>query len=87
MIELPNNRLILNGHRIASIKQFYEYLTRKFKTSVNNIEDLKILKEYKELKIAIRHAWNFLEEETKDNHDKIIKELSKYWEIKQTWFH
>ena len=56
MIELPNNRLILNGHRIASIKQFYEYLTRKFKTSVNNTEDLKILKEYKELKIAIRHA-------------------------------
>lgn len=85
MIELPNNRLIINGHRIVDLKQFYAYLTKKFKMLINKQEDLKILNEYKDLKIAIRHAWNFLEEETTAKHDTIIKELSKYWEIKQTW--
>ena len=87
MIELPNNRLILNGHRIANLKKFYEYLSKKFKTTINKPEDLWILKEYKDLKIAIRHSWNFLEEESEIKHNTIIKELSKYWEIKQTWFH
>jgi hypothetical protein len=48
---------------------------------------LKILNEYKDLNIAIRHAWSFLEEEPKTKYETIIKELSKYWEIKQTWLH
>ena len=65
MIELPNNRLILNGHRIANLKQFYEYLSKKFKTTIKKPEDLRILNEYKDLNIAIRHAWSFLEEESK----------------------
>ena len=87
MIELPNNRLILNGHRIANLKQFYEYLSKKFKTTIKKPEDLRILNEYKDLNIAIRHAWSFLEEEPKTKRETIIKELSKYWEIKQTWLH
>ena len=87
MIELPNNRLILNGHRIANLKQFYEYLSKKFKTTIKKPEDLRILNEYKDLNIAIRHAWSFLEEESKTKHETIIIELSKYWKIKQTWFH
>ena len=56
MIELPNNRLIINGHRIVDLKQFYAYLTKKFKMPISKQEDLKILNEYKDLKIAIRHA-------------------------------
>lgn len=87
MINLPNNRLILNGHRIANTNQLFEYLSKKFKSEINWIEDLTLLNQYKDLKIAIRHAWNFLEKETKTTHDKIIEELWKYWEIKQTWFH
>ena len=87
MIQLPKNRLIINGHRIANKNQFYEYLSRKFKKDIRIEEDLNILSDYNELKIAIWHAWNFLEDETKAEHDKIVKELSKYWEIKQTWFH
>ena len=87
MIELPNNRLILNGHRIANLKQFYEHLSKKFKTKIKKPEDLRILNEYKDLNIAIRHAWSFLEEESKTKNETIIKELSKYWKIKQTWLH
>lgn len=87
MIQLPNNRLILNGHRILSLKDLYDYLTKKFKHEIKSEKDLNILWEYKDLKIAIWHAWSFLEKETKEERDIIIDELSKYWEIKQTWIH
>ena len=60
---------------------------RKFKKDIRTEEYLNILSNYIDLKIAIWHAWNFLEDETRSEHDKIINELSKYWEIKQTWFH
>ena len=87
MIQLPNNRLILNGHRILCLKDLYDYLTKKFKNEIKSEKDFVLLSEYKNLKIAIWHAWSFLEKEDKKDHDKIIKELSKYWEIKQTWIH
>lgn len=87
MIILPNNRLILNGHRITNTKQLFEYLSKKFKTDINSKEDFFIFEKYKDLKIAIWHSWSFLEEENKNIHDNIIEELSKYWEIKQTWKH
>ena len=86
MIELPNNRLILNWHRISNLKQFYEYLSKKFKSEINTFDKLNILKSYKDLKIAIWHAGSFLDKETKTTHDSTINELSKYGEIKQTWF-
>lgn len=87
MIELPNNRLILNWHRIGDINQLYSYLSKKFKKEINNFDDIWcLLSDYKNLKIAIRHAWSFLENEKKELHDEIIEILWRYWEIKQTWF-
>lgn len=85
MINLPNNRLILNWHRILTANQFYSYMSKKFKSDIKQLKDLSILNQYDELKIAIWHAWSFLEKETKEEHDIIVDELSKYWEIKQTW--
>ena len=86
MIELPNNRLILNGHRIFSKKDLYTYLTKKFKKGINSELEIKEeLLKYNNLKIAIWHADSFLKEESKDNYNKILDILSSCWEIKQTW--
>ena len=46
MIILPNNRLILNGHRITNTKQLFEYLSKKFKTDINCKEDFLIFEKY-----------------------------------------
>ena len=84
MIELTNNKLILNWHRITSEEQFFEYMSKKFRKEIKTLEDLNILKMYKDLKIAVWHATSFIEEDT-NKREKIIKELEKYWEVKQTW--
>lgn len=84
MIELTNNKLILNWHRITSEEQFFEYMSKKFRKEIKTLEDLNILKEYKDLKIAVWHATSFIEDDT-NKREKIIKELEKYWEVKQTW--
>jgi len=84
MIELTNNKLILNWHRITSEEQFFEYMSKKFRKEIKTLEDLNILKMYKDLKIAVWHATSFIEDDT-NKRGKIIKELEKYWEVKQTW--
>lgn len=86
MITLPNNKLILNWHRILNINQLLEFFSRKFKSQINLESDIeKILINYENLNIAIRHADTFLRDEKQDKHDEIIKILEKYGEVKQTW--
>ena len=86
MITLPNNKLILNWHRIFSMNQFFEFFSKKFKREVNSESDIeKILKNYENLNIAVRHADSFLKNERQNKHDEIIDLLEKYWTVKQTW--
>jgi hypothetical protein len=86
MIQLPNNKLILNWHRIFDLNQLFEFFSKKFKCDVNlNSEIESILKGYKNLNIAIWHSDTFLTNESKDKHDEIIKLLEKHWTVKQTW--
>lgn len=86
MILLSNNKLILNWHRIFDIKQLFEFFERKFKSEVISETDIEnILKNYKDLNIAIWHADTFLKDETNGKHDEIINLLEKYGTVKQTW--
>lgn len=85
MITLPNNKLILNWHRIFNVNQLFEFFSKKFKREVNSESDIeKILKNYENLNIAVRHADTFLKDERQNKHDEIIKLLEKYWTVKQT---
>ena len=86
MIQLLNNKLILNWHRILNMNQLFEIFSKKFKSEVkskSNIEN--ILKNYENLNIAVRHADTFLGDETTSKHDEIIKLLEKFGTVKQTW--
>lgn len=86
MIQLSNNKLILNWHRIFNINQLFEFFSKKFKTEINSEFDIeKILKNYDNLNIAIRHSDTFLKEENEAMHNKIIELLQKHWTVKQTW--
>ena len=76
MITLPNNKLILNGHRILDMNQLFEVKSK------SDIED--ILKNYENLNIAVRHADTFLKDETSAKHDEIIVLLEKFGTVKQT---
>ena len=67
------------------MNQLFEFFSKKFKREINsesNIEE--ILKNYKDLNIAVRHADTFLKDEKQDKHDEIIKLLEKHWIVKQT---
>ena len=86
MIQLPNNKLILNWHRIFNINQLFEFFSKKFKSEVKSKSDIEIiLKKYENLNIAVRHADTFLKDESSAKHDEIIKLLKKYGIVKQTW--
>lgn len=86
MIQLTNNKLILNWHRIFNVNQLFEFFSKKFKSEVKSEPEIEnILKNYEDLNIAVRHADTFLEDESKDKHDEIIKILEKYGKVKQTW--
>ena len=86
MVTLLNNKLILNWHRIFNINQLFEFFSKKFKSEVKSESDIEnILKNYKNLSIAIRHSDTFLKDETTIKHDKILKLLEKYGTVKQTW--
>ena len=85
MIQLPNNKLILNWHRIFNMNQLFGFFTKKFKSEVKSESDIEeILKGYENLNIAIRHADTFLKDETLDKHNEIIELLEKYGTVKQT---
>ena len=86
MIQLPNNKLILNWHRIFNMNQLLGFFSKKFKSEVKSESDIEeILKGYENLNIAIRHSDTFLKDETLDKHDEIIELLEKYGIVKQTW--
>ena len=80
------DKLILNWHRIFSINQLFEFFSKKFKSEINSESEIEdILKNYKDLNIAVWHADTFLKDETTKKHDKIINLLEKYGIVKQTW--
>jgi len=83
---LPNNKLILNWHRIFNMNQLFQFLSKKFETDVNSKSEIeKILSNYTNLNIAIWHSDTFLRDECQCEHDSIIKLLEKHWIVKQTW--
>ena len=86
MFTLPNNRLILNWHRIFNMNQLFEFFSKKFKSEIKSKSDIEnILKNYENLNIAVRHADTFLKDETTAKHYEIIDLLEKLWTVKQTW--
>ena len=85
MTTLPNNKLILNWHRIFNMNQLFEFFSKKFKKDVNSEADIDdTLKDYKDLNIAIWHADTFLKDEKTDKHNKVVELLQKHWTVKQT---
>ena len=80
------DKLILNWHRIFNINQLFEFFSKKFKSEIKSESEIEnILKNYKGLNIAVRHADTFLKDESQNKHDEIIKLLEKYGTVKQTW--
>ena len=85
MIQLPNNKLILNWHRIFDMNQLFEFFSKKFKCRVKSKSDIEnILQNYENLNIAVRHADTFLKDESSDKHDEIIELLERFGTVKQT---
>ena len=85
MINLTNNKLILNWHRIFNINQLFEFFSKKFKSEIKSESDIKnILKNHENLNIAVRHADTFLKDESSAKHDEIIKLLEQLGIVKQT---
>ena len=85
MIQLPNNKLILNWHRIFNIDQLFQFFSKKFKSEIKSEYDIEnILKNYENLNIAVRHADTFLKDEILTKHDEIIELLEKLWTVRQT---
>ena len=86
MIILPKNHLILNWHKISNITQLFEFLSKKFKQTINSEFDIiDLLKWYDNLNISIRHSDTFLKDESKATHDRIIELLSSIGTVKETW--
>lgn len=85
MITLPNNRLILNWHKINSLGDLFAYTSKRLKANIYDFDSLwKTLSEYKDLQIAIWHWDTFLSEESKITQQKTISLLSEYWTMKIT---
>lgn len=85
---LPNNQLILNGHKIRSIIDLYAYIQKRTGSDkeIKKLQDIKtILDIYDDPKIAIRHSDTFLSDEENNTKRQVISELSKRYPIKITW--
>lgn len=75
--KLPNNRLILNGHKILNQNQLFDFVSKRLKTTVLDSQELqKTLKKFQGLQIAIWHGESFLEEESKSLQEEMIQLLS-----------
>ena len=86
MNTLPNNRLILNWHRIFNLFDLFLFFSNKFRCEINSETDIEeVLQNYENLSIAIWHSDTFLKDETQNKHNEIIKILEKHWTVKQTW--
>lgn len=85
MIELPNNRLILNGHKIFNKDQLIGYINKRLNLSqpINNIEDLD---QYLDthISIAIRHGGSFLAEEEDKEKNHILNFLQQHRNMKMS---
>lgn len=84
---LPNNRLILNGHKLHSCEAMFAYITKRLKlaAAVSDFAWLtQVLKQYNNLTIAVQHADTFLQDETATSRNQIIKQLEKIAPIKIT---
>ena len=85
MPHIPNNKLILNWHRILDMNQLFEFFSKKFKSEINSEFDIEnILKNYENLNIAVRHADTFLRDESLNKRNEIIELLEKLEIVKQT---
>ena len=85
MPHIPNNKLILNWHRILDMNQLFEFFSKKFKSETNSEFDIEnILKNYENLNIAVRHADTFLRDESLNKRNEIIELLEKHGIVKQT---
>ena len=61
--QLPNNRLILNGHKLHSVNDLFTYVSKRLKISetIDSLDQLiATLSNYETLQIAIRHSDTFL---------------------------
>ena len=79
MIQLPNNRLILNGHKILNEDQLIAYINKRLHLYplIHTLEDIKIhLDGY--ISIAIRHGDSFLEQEEDSEKDRILHFLQQH---------
>ena len=62
-VQLPNNRLILNGHKLHTEQDLLDYVSKRLKQKdpIVSLDMLvKILSMYEGLQIAIRHSDTFL---------------------------
>ncbi len=81
--KLPNNRLILNGHKILNQNQLFDFVSKRLKTTVLDSQELqKTLKKFQGLQIAIWHGENFLEKESKSLQEEMIQLLSNLGNLK-----
>ena len=61
------------------MNQLFEFFSKKFKSEIKSESDIEnILKDYKNLSIAVRHADTFLRDESLNKHDEIIKKKKKH---------
>lgn len=82
---LPNNRLILNGHRIFSLNQLFDYCSKRLKSEITDEKSFfQVLNRYRNLKIAVWHGDTFLQEENAEAQGQILKLLNQCGEVKVT---
>ena len=80
---LPNNRLILNGHKIPNQDQLFTFISKRLKTTVLDRQELReILSSYQGLHIAIWHGDSFLGEESEATQKEIVLLLSELGTLK-----
>ena len=85
--QLPNNRLILNGHKLHSVNALFAYVSKRLKIleTIHSIDQLiEILSTYEMLQIAIRHSDTFLWSESVAKRTAIITTLEQHRLVKIT---
>lgn len=84
---LPNNRLILNGHKLHTQQDMLAYVSKRLKQK-NPIVSLdmlvKILSAYDQLQIAIWHSDTFLWSEKEGRRGAVVQTLQKHRLVKMS---
>ncbi|MEI6426010.1 MAG: hypothetical protein WCO66_01520 [Candidatus Absconditabacteria bacterium] len=84
---LPNNRLILNGHKLHTEQDMLAYISKRLKQKqiIVSLDMLvQILSNYDELQIAIWHSDTFLGSEKEVRRTAIIETFEKHRLVKIT---